>query len=114
MTIDAVSKLELLVELFEQQATRPQNCSAPPPNDESSSGFAAPAAASRLQTLSLADLLAGTPTLLGAVSRTLPSRNENISNAIGRIARFLTEHAESIDEDAPRPPRLLHYVYPIV
>jgi hypothetical protein len=114
VTTDAVSKLELLVELFERQASHEEDCVGPARQDESNSGFVPPAAASRAQTLILAEMLAGAPTLLDAVSRSLQSTNENMSDVVGRIARFLTEHAEIVDEDGPRSPRLLHYVYPIV
>jgi hypothetical protein len=114
VTTDAVGKLELLVELFGAEASPPRDCSAPPPKDNGISGFVPPAASSQAQTLTLAEMLAGMPTLLDAVSFTLQSRSDNISDAVGRIARFLLEHAGSIDEDAPRPPRLLHYVYPTV
>jgi methyl-accepting chemotaxis protein len=114
VTIDAVNRLELLVELFAQKASDLQNCNAPQREDESNSGFAPPAEALRSATLTLAEMLAGTQTLLEALSRSAHGGNDQTAKAVDRVAHFLTENADAIDEDAPRPPRLLHYVYPIV
>jgi hypothetical protein len=114
MTIDVVPKLEFLVELFEQRAARVADGDATQRESETNFGFAPPRAASRSQTLTLAELLAGAPALLDAFGRSLQDKDDDLAIVVRRIARFLVENTETIGEDTPQPPRLLHYVYPVV
>ena len=104
---------ELLVTLFGQQTSGPQHCSAPNSEDKSNSGFMPSAAASQAQTLTLAEVLAGGPTPLEALAAAQDS-DEAMGDVVGRVARFLSENADGIDEDPPRPQRLSPHVYPIV
>jgi len=114
MTIDAVSRLELLVDLFEQKASRLEDYSTLRLESERNSRFSPPMAESRAQTLTLAEMLGARSTLLAAFGRSLQGKDESLHVAVNRIAHFLSESADTINEDAPRTPRLLHYVYPIV
>jgi hypothetical protein len=114
MTIDAVSRLELLVELFEQLASRPQACGALRLEGERDSGFSPPMAESRMETLTLEEILAETPTPLLAFGNSLHCKDQRLHGVVNRIARYLYENTGTINEDAPGTPRLLHYVYPVL
>jgi hypothetical protein len=110
MTIDVVSRLDFLVELFEGRRD-----SVAAPEGQGSGNWSTPSAAVRsAQTLTLLQMLGEAQTLLEAFSRNFVGVNADVGEVSDRIARFLADNAETIEEDAPRSPRVLHYVYPIV
>jgi hypothetical protein len=114
MTIDVVSRLEFLVELFEGRPRAPDDAAA---RQSGGSGDWRPASSATepgAQTLTLAEMLAVAPTPLEAFSRDFRSTNEDTGKVVARIARFLADHVEETQQDAPGSPRVLAYVYPIV
>jgi hypothetical protein len=115
MRIDAVDRIELFVELFERHAAqRAADDNVCPSPKDLSTQFISPQPESRLETTTLAEMLARAPTILEAFSRNWRSQTNRRDVPIDRLVRFLVENAASIEEDAPRSAKLLHYVYPIV
>ena len=115
MRIDAVDKIELFIELFERHAAqRAAGDDACPSPTGLSPQFISPQPESRLETTTLAEMLAEAPTILEAFSRNWHSHDDRRDVPIDRLVRFLAENAESIEQDAPRSANLLHYVYPVV
>lgn len=115
MRIDAVDKIELFIELFEQHAKRrAANDDGYSSSTRPSTQLISPQPESRVETTTLAEMLAKAPTILEAFSRDWHFRDDCGDVPIDRLVRFLVENAESIDRDAPRSAKLLHYVYPIV
>ncbi|WP_375413851.1 hypothetical protein [uncultured Bradyrhizobium sp.] len=111
MRIDAVDKIELLVELFERHAEAKDDKACPFPTN---SQFMSVPCESRSETTTLAEMLAEAPSILEVFSHNWHRRNDLRHVPIDRLVRFLAENAESIERDTPRSAKLLHYVYPIV
>jgi hypothetical protein len=115
MRIDAVDRIELFIELFERHAAqRAADDDACPSPTDLGPQFIPPQPESRLETTTLAEMLASAPTILEAFSHNWRSQNNHLDVPIDRLVRFLAENAASIEEDAPRSPKVLSYVYPVV
>lgn len=112
MPIDVVDKIELFMELFEPHAERMAGNA--PPSREAASYFSMPLPESRAETITLAMMRAPAATLLGGLEHAWLGKEDRADVPVGRIARYLAENAAAIDQDAPRSPRLLHYVYPVI